>query len=189
MIKWLIHQLTRPAYWAYGLFWSWNLIFLAFMLLGFAPTVLPDMMAAIRTGAIPIIFPLFAVTLILIPLTAVILGALFLRRSPGKLFALGYGIEGPLMILVAVRFFAVGQMTPAVALVMTIAVLGLLTFLWQLLDRRIDSYGSLLTHLRALGLTFLLLTGFYTAIWIAFYALPMAWGTLTWLVEALISLP
>lgn len=128
MIKWLIHHLTRPTNWAYGLFWSWNLIFLAFMLLGFAPTVLPDMIIALRTGAIPLIFPLFAGALILIPLTSVILALIFLRRSPGKLFALGYGVEGPLMILLAIRFFAVGQMTPAVALVMTVAGLGLLTF-------------------------------------------------------------
>ncbi len=36
-----------------GLFWSWNIIFLAFMFLGFAPTVLPKTITAVRTNAIP----------------------------------------------------------------------------------------------------------------------------------------
>src|SRR5262245_6720035 len=148
MITRLIHKI-RPRLWAYGLFWSWNLIFLGFMLLGFAPTVLPDMMGAIRSGAIPLVFPLFALVLSLIPLVAVILGGTILRRSPDRLFALGYGIEGPLMLLLAIRFFVVGEVTPAITLLMTVAGLGLLTFLWQLLDRQIDSRGLLVTHLRA----------------------------------------
>ena len=40
--------------WGYGLFWSWNLIFLAFMMLGFAPNVIPETVNAIRRGLIPI---------------------------------------------------------------------------------------------------------------------------------------
>ena len=32
-----LRKLASPRGWAYGLFWSWNLIFLAFMCLGFAP--------------------------------------------------------------------------------------------------------------------------------------------------------
>ena len=50
-------QLTRKPdqwkIWAYGLFWSWNIIFLAFMAFGFAPRVLPEMLVAARDGVIP----------------------------------------------------------------------------------------------------------------------------------------
>ena len=55
--KWLPRLLNRRT-WAYGLFWSWNVIFLAFALLGFAPQLLPDVIildsreldAAAQTG-------------------------------------------------------------------------------------------------------------------------------------------
>ncbi len=173
-LRTLIHKLTNPRSWAYGLFWSWNLIFLAFMFLGFAPQVLPEMITAVRIGDIPAAFLAYAVILTAIPAVAVILGLTALRRVPGRLFALGYGVEGPLMLLLAVRFFVVREMTPTVALLLSIAGLGMAAFLWQLLDRNIDVRSALLTHLRVIGLTLLLMIGLYAAVWIAFYALPIA---------------
>jgi putative PEP-CTERM system integral membrane protein len=167
-----VRKCTSPRGWAYGLFWSWNLIFLAFMFLGFAPQVLPEMMTAVRTGAIPTAFLAYAAILTAIPAVAVVLGLTVLRRSPGKLFTFGYGVEGPLMLMLAVRFFIVREMTPAVALLLSIAGLGMVTLLWQLLDQNIEVRGSLLSHLRAIGLTLLLLTGLYASTWVAFYAVP-----------------
>jgi len=174
-------KLASPRGWAYGLFWSWNIIFLAFMFLGFAPQVLPEMMTAVRAGAIPAAFLAYAAILTAIPAVAVALGLTVLRRSPGRLFMLGYGVEGPLMLIVGIRFFVVRQMTPAVAFLLSIAGLGIVALLWQILDRDVETRGSLLTHLRAIGLTLLLLTGLYASIWIAFYAAPVAvlgWDTL-----------
>lgn len=57
---------------------------------------------------------------------------------------------------------------------MTAAGLGLLTFLWQLLDRNIDKRDALLIHLRLAGQTLLLITSLYAGVWIAFYATPLA---------------
>jgi putative PEP-CTERM system integral membrane protein len=168
-----LRKLTSPQAWAYTLFWSWNLIFLAFMLFGFAPRMLPEMMTAVRTGDLPAAFPIYALILTLVPVLAVILGLTLLRRSPGRLFILGYGIEGPLMLLLGVRFFVIGELTPAVALLIAIAGLGLAAFSWQLFDQKIDSRGVFLTLLRATGLTLLLMTGLYAGVWIAFYALPL----------------
>ncbi|MGH9818491.1 MAG: hypothetical protein ACRD6I_20710, partial [Candidatus Acidiferrales bacterium] len=48
------------------LFWSWNLIFVTFMLLGFAPTVLPEMLTAVRSNMIPASFLLYALVLTMI---------------------------------------------------------------------------------------------------------------------------
>lgn len=158
--------------WAYGLFWSWNVIFLAFMFLGFAPNVLAEMITAVRAGDIPANFLLYAAILTLIPAVVVVLGFTILRREPTRLFALGYGVEGPIMLLLAIRFFVVRQMTTAVALLLLTAGLGILTYFWQLLDRNIGKRNAILTHLRLVGLTLLLITGIYTAIWIGFYALP-----------------
>ncbi|KAA3657916.1 MAG: hypothetical protein DWQ04_26685, partial [Chloroflexi bacterium] len=160
--------------WSYGLFWSWNIIFLAFMFLGFAPVVLMEMITAVRTGEIPASFLLYAVILTLIPAFAIGLGFTRLRRYPTRLFALGYGVEGPIMLLLALRFFAVRQMTAAVALLLVTAALGILTYLWQLLDKQDGKRHIVLTHLRMIGLTLLLITGIYTAIWISFYALPIS---------------
>src|SRR3990172_2285961 len=103
---------TRINWLQFFLFWSWNLIFLAFMSLGFAPIVLPETFTAVRTGMIPPAYLAYALVLAVIPVAAVILGLTVLRRSPARLFALGYVIEGPLMLMLAVRFFAIRQITP-----------------------------------------------------------------------------
>lgn len=169
-----VRKLASPCGWAYGLFWSWNLIFLAFMFLGFAPQVLPEMITAVRTDVIPAAFLAYALIVTAIPAAAVIIGLTVLRRSPGRLLALGYGVEGPLMLMLAIRFFVVREATPAVTLLLAIAGLGMAFLLWQILDRNIDARGSLPAHLRAIGLTLLLLTGLYAGVWIAFYAVPFA---------------
>ena len=100
-------RLLSKEFWAYALFYSWNIIFLTFMILGFAPAVLPEMITAVQTGTIPLDFLIYGGILTLIPLLTLILGATLLRREPGRLFVLGYGVEGPLMLLLAVRFFII----------------------------------------------------------------------------------
>jgi putative PEP-CTERM system integral membrane protein len=167
-----VHKIAHSRGWAYGLFWSWNLIFLAFMFLGFAPQMLPEMITAVRSGTIPAAFLIYAVILTAIPAAAVVIGLTVLRRSPGRLLTLGYGAEGPLMLMLAIRFFVVREATPAVTLLLSIAGLGMATLLWQLLDHDIHARGPLLAHLRAIGLTLLLLIGLYTGVWIAFYTVP-----------------
>lgn len=160
--------------WQYLLFWSWNIIFLAFMILGFAPTVLAELSTAVRAGMIPIQFIIYGGILALIPLLCVILGATVLRREPAKLFSLGYGIEGPLMLLLAIRFFVIRDATPIVTFLLGVMVLGLAVLLWQFLDNHIDKRGLILTHLRVIGLTLLLIMGLLASVWIAFYAFPIA---------------
>jgi putative PEP-CTERM system integral membrane protein len=172
----LVRQLFNPRAWAYGLFWSWNLIFLAFMLLGFAPLILPELLTAVRAGEVPEAFLITGLALTMIPVVAVVLGLTILRREPGRLFALGYGVEGPLMLLLALRFFLVRDLTPVVAVMLTIAGLGLLTYLWELLDKNMHAHerAPLLAYPRGLGLTLLLMTGLYVGLWIAFYAVPLS---------------
>jgi putative PEP-CTERM system integral membrane protein len=176
MTTWLpqfTRYLTNWQLWAYGLFWTWNPIFLAFMFLGFGPLVLIEMVNATRAGLIPTAFLAYALLMTLIPAIAVVLGLTLLRRTPDKLFTLGYGVEGPLMLLLAIRFFAVRELTPPITLILTITALGLATLLWQLLDRRIEQRSPTLAHLRLVGLTLLLLMGLYASLWLAFYVLPI----------------
>lgn len=172
----------------YGLFWTWNLIFLAFMLLGFAPLMLPELVLATQANIIPLSFAANALLLILIPIVAVILGITLLRREPRKLFALGYAVEGPLMLLVAIRIFVIRELNTTLLFVMIVAALGMLTFVWDLLDKKISERGALLTHLRVLGLTLFALVMLYASIWLAFYALPVAGFLIRGLIEWLTHL-
>ena len=133
-----LRQLTNKDRWAYGLFWSWNIIFLAFMGFGFAPRMLPDLLDSVRAGDIPASFLINGLALSLIPLVAVILGLTVLRNAPGGLFALGYVVEGPLMLMLAVRLFLIRQANPGLTVVMIITGLGMAAFLWQLLDPEIE---------------------------------------------------
>jgi putative PEP-CTERM system integral membrane protein len=166
-------KLLNKRFWSLGLFWSWNVIFVAFMLLGFAPNILPELQTAVASGLIPTHFLVYGGVLVAIPLLAIIIGLTLLRRRPEQLFVFGYGVEGPLMLILAVRFFLVQQATTAVTLLLVVAGLGILTYLWQILDRQIDRRRPLLTYLRLAGLTLLLLTGLYASVWLAFYALPI----------------
>lgn len=172
-----LKRISRRAFnikiWGYGLFWSWNLIFLAFMFLGFAPNLLPEMIDSIRNDLIPIKYLVTAVLVTLIPLMAVIIGLTLLRRSPGKLLALGYGVEGPLMVLLLVRIFVVRDATPVIDLLFLVSLLGVFTLLWQLLDKRIDDRSLALDILRITGLTLLFLVGIYAAVLMAFYVVPL----------------
>jgi len=171
------------------LFWTWNLIFLAFMLLGLAPRLLPLLFVDVRSGLIPVNYLIYATALSAIPVVTVILGLIRFRQAPGSLFALGYVVEGPLMLLLAVRFFLIRQATPALALVMYVAGIGMAAFLWHLLDPAIERRGRFLGSLRLVGLTLMALTSLYAAVWIAFYAVPLATFALAWIGRTLANLP
>ena len=180
-----MHAYSVLEWIAFGLFWSWNLIFLAFMSLGFAPTLLPEIFNSVRTGIIQASFLVYALVLALIPVGAVLLGLTVLRRAPGRLFALGYVVEGPLMLLLAVRFFAIRQAVPGTITLLVIALLGMAAFLWDLLN----PLGKRFAWLRLLGLTLMALVALYAALWIAFYALPLSAYAGEWLLRTFANLP
>lgn len=172
---------------AYGLFWSWNLIFVAFMVLGFAPRLLPEVLNAVRTGLVPTTFLFYGIVLSLVPVVAVVLGLTVLRRQPGSLFALGYVVEGPLMLILALRFFLIRQATPGLTFVMVTAFLGMGSFMWYLLDPHIEQRRRWVAFVRLFGLTLMLLASLYAAVWIAFYAIPMLAAALDWLGKTILA--
>jgi putative PEP-CTERM system integral membrane protein len=172
-----VNEMTTPMNWrdraAYFLFWSWNLIFLAFMVLGFAPRMLPELFTSVRSGLIPFSYLVYGVVLTAIPVASMVLGLTVLSRQPKRLFALGYVVEGPLMLLLAIRFFIIRQATQAVIFVMVVAFLGMAAFLWNVLASGIERRRGLTGYLHLVGLTLMALTSLYAALWIAFYALPL----------------
>ena len=172
-VKKILPLIFNIKVWGYGLFWSWNVIFLAFMFLGFAPNMLPEMIDSIRNDLIPIRFLVSTVLVTLIPLIAVVLGLTFLRRSPDKLLILGYCVEGPLMVLLLARIFLVRDATPAVDVLYLVSLLGMFTVLWQLMDIRINERSLIFDIFRIIGLTLVFLVGIYAAVLMAFYVVPL----------------
>jgi putative PEP-CTERM system integral membrane protein len=169
----IVRRYTRTDKWAYGLFWSWNLIFVAFFALGFAPEIIPYLIISVQRGSIPMLFLIYGIILVSIPLFAIILGATVLRRQPRRLFALGYAIEGPLMLILLIRFFIIREATPAITFMLGIAAIGMGTFIWQLLDRRPQVRPKHVMYLKVIGLTLFLMLIIYASIWVAFYAVPI----------------
>lgn len=163
---------SRLMRWAKGLFWGWNIIFLAFMILGFAPRLIPDLISAIRTNSITPLFLFYAVFLSLVPPLTMAFAYLVLRQDAYRLFALGYVIEGPLMLILAVRFFAIRQGSTGLMFLMYYVFLAMSAFLWDLIDRDSEERSRLVVWLKLSGLTMMLLVAIYASVWIAFYALP-----------------
>ena len=183
------------------LFWSWNAIFLAFALFGFAPLVGFQLFEAVRVGLVPWEFLAYGLALTGVPVFAVAVGALFLRRSPARLFAMGYGIEAPLLIAMIGRLFGIREMMAGVSFLLTLATIGIATLLWQLLiplnklnpveTRKpvANTWLGALVVLRVIGLTILTLVGLYTSLWAAFYALPVIASVIRMAIEFIRELP
>jgi putative PEP-CTERM system integral membrane protein len=185
-----MRQLIKSPFWGYTIFWSWNLIFLLFFTLGFTPVILASLLQAAREGWVHASFLAFGGLMVLIPIASVVLGLTVLLKHPNRLLVLFYGVEGPLLLVLCVRFFVVGEATPAVTAIMVAAFIGLATLLWQVLNvRGGDSRGALVTALRVVGLTALLLAGVYAAVWLAFYSLPLVAQMINALVLAVRSVP
>jgi putative PEP-CTERM system integral membrane protein len=164
---------SRSEKWAFGLFWSWNLIFVAFFALGFAPLMIPNLIDSVRSGLTPVPFLIYGIILVSIPLFAILLGATVLRREPRRLFALGYAVEGPLMLILLIRFFIIREATPAINFMLVVAAIGMAVFIWQLLDRRPQVRPQYVMYLKVIGLTLFLMVVIYASIWVAFYAVPI----------------
>lgn len=161
------------------LFWFWNILFLAFVLLGFAPVLLPELVLSLRAGITPLVYFIYAVVIVLIPVVCVVLALTVFRNDPGKLFALGYVVEGPSMLLLVLLLFVVRETTLTIAMLALITALGMIAFLWQLIRR---AQTPTWTAVQAAGLTLMLVVALYAAGWVAFYALPLAsviWEAIT----------
>ena len=160
--------------WTRGLFWGWNVVFLAIMLLGFAPQQLPQLIKSVREGVTPLIYLVYSLVLISIPIVATLIGIFVLRKKPDKLFALGYVVEWPLLLILAFRFFVINEGNPAITVLLVWLAIAEAIFLWYLLDEKIDTRPNFWRHLRLAGLTLLFSGTIYAAAWLAFYIPPLA---------------
>jgi len=156
------------------------------MVLGFAPRLLPEVLHSVRIGIMPVIYLVDGIALSFVPLLAIILGLTVLRRAPVRQVALGYVVEGPLMLALAIRFFVIRQATPGLTAMLCMAGLGMAGFLWEVLDPLLERGGRWKSLLRLVGLTLMALTSLYAAAWVAFYAVPALVAFFKWLGGALL---
>ncbi len=153
-------------------FWTWNMIFLAFMFGGFLPVIVIDLFRSVRSGFVPPVYLLYLFILTAVPILTVTLALTALRGSTLKLFGLGYVVEGPLMLLLLFRFFAVRQSTPVITVLMATAGLGMLAYLWHLLPR-LSEGNAAGRWLRLAGLGLLAGVVLYAAAMLVFYVPPL----------------
>lgn len=161
-------------------FWSWNVVFVAFVFLGIAPFVLWFLLLGAIDGLVPWDFCLFSLLLVFVPCACMIFGVMFLRREPDKLLRLFYGIEGPLMLLCTARLFLVRELTPGVTQILCTLYAGAFFYMYEMLRGPIvpvpgpgPSRGFLGVQL--FGQTLALLGGAYVAAMLLFYVPPAAW--------------
>lgn len=154
-------------------FWSWNAVFFSVVYLGLLPYILWDLLWHTVEGPIPWDFTLFSCLLLFIPVPCSIFAAVFLRKDPAKLMGLFYGIEAPLLLLCACRLFLVREMTPGVALLLSLFYVSAFFYLHELIQGY--SLRPFTAHAQLIGHTVLLLCGLFTASLVAFYVPPFFW--------------
>jgi len=167
------------------LFWTWNFVFIAFTVLGFAPVVLVDMLRAARVADVATPMAVWGMALVLIPVLSVGIALRFLRDRPQALYAFFYGVEAPLMLIAAVRLFILRDLPAHAAMLYTAALIGLAALAFEILFGRKESAPRAVLAARVAGLTVLTITGIYVAAWVAFLAAPVAWMYLDFVGEAL----
>ena len=155
------------------LFWSWNMVFTGFLLAGFVPFLLMDMIRAVQVGEMPTVYVLYGVGLASVPIITIALALTKLRGKAGKLFVLGFAVEMPFMVLLATRLFAIRQATTTLNLMLLLTAVGISTVLWHLLDDRIDERPFAIQLIRLIGASCTLLVGVYISLWGMFYVLPL----------------
>ena len=157
------------------LFWVWNIVFVAFAVLGFAPVALVDILRDLRQASVTPAFVVWGLAFVLIPIVTMVLAYWLLRDRKNTLYALFYGVEAPLLLISAVRLFIIRDMQPLVATLYVFSLIGLTALALEIfIGRREDASRPVLVA-RFIGLTLLLCTGLYVAVWLAFVVAPVAW--------------
>lgn len=131
------NALVRALFGIFGylLFWGWNLWFVSWLWLGLGPFVMWPMFVAVGSGMVPLPFALCGLLLIATPALGLVAGLLpRWRTDPGRLLSLFYGVQAPVMLLLAVRMFAVQQLTWPTGLLLAMTLIGglsLVRTLWS----------------------------------------------------------
>ena len=154
------------------IFWGWNGLFLLVLALGFGPAVLVDLVRAASIGVVPVPFAVFSGVLVALPVAGLGLGLWKLRRDPGRLLSLFYGVQAPLMVLCLVRIFGIQQLTASTTLALGAGFVATAALLATLL-RPFREVRPSLQAARLVGQTTYLVIGLWLGGLVLVYAPPL----------------
>lgn len=168
----------------FGLFWIFNVSALFIIYVGIMPFVAPAMVADALAGEVPFNFMAPFMGLVLIPTICTIVGALPQRKRFISRSQLFYAIEAPLVLVCLIRFVALRDLTPATALLFTIAILGAsITGHW--LFRELQPRLKAIDGVHLAGLTLMSAISLYLMAILSFYILPVLWVVVIYLFPVL----
>ncbi|MDJ0717393.1 MAG: TIGR02921 family PEP-CTERM protein [Prochloraceae cyanobacterium] len=163
----------------HSIFWLWNLIFLTVVGLGLLPFVGIALIVATIDGDIPFEFFISFVTLIAVPTICTLIGIFLLRKQPRELIRLFYGVEAPLFVLCLLRLFVFRELTPASTLVLGTIFLCIFAFGLELVAGYAKE-NKILAWLQLVAHSLMLLIGCYMGLVLLFYAVPVAFTSITY---------
>lgn len=154
-----------------AIFWSWNLVFLLFIYVGFLREFGLELLQDALAGEIPTTILLSIVGLIVVPTLCTLVGWFRLRKHPVLLMRLFYGVEAPIFALCLLRLFIIRDLTPASSQILGTLGFCMLTFgieLWcgYAARHRALAWFQMLSH------SLMLVTGVYVGTLLAFYMVP-----------------
>jgi putative PEP-CTERM system integral membrane protein len=156
----------------YGLFWSWNVLFLVFVAFGFTPMFGISILTEWFGGDLPWGFLAYGLLLCLLPLSMVVLAAAKLRSAPAKLLGVLFAVEGPLFVLSLIRLFLLRELNPAMTFLVAGIWVSAAAYLFEQL--RAQRRGPVaLNAARLVASTASALLGAYLAALVLFYAIPL----------------
>jgi putative PEP-CTERM system integral membrane protein len=159
------------------IFYGWNAVFIALVYFGLIPFHAQELQDLLRDEGLPPAAVGLLVAAALVPPLATALGLLRLRRQPGALLNLFYGVEVPMLLMSLYGLACLRDPGPGLLLLLAAYGLGATGLVLALLTRRPEAPGAggptltlALTALHAAGSFF----GLYVGGLLAFFLLPLA---------------
>ncbi len=173
----------------FGMFWSWNVLFVSFVTFGVAPFLLPGLVGDLIRERAPASLVVWSLVAIAIPLACAGIGLTrAYRRDPRKLLALLFAVEAPLFLVALVRLFAVREANAGLSTVGCAVIVAATVAFMDLHRPPEDAVGrsgrgrTIAVAAKLAGHAFSLLVAAHLALWALFYAIPTA----AWLATALL---
>lgn len=173
----LIKSFFNSAFFTYGLFWSWNILFaILFVWLEVESSFIFSILKDIYYAIIPLDLALFGILAAVLPFICIVLALTVFKGKRTKLIQLFYGVEGPLLLLCLLRITVLRELTAGTSHLLLLLLIGGLFYFYGLLSSSTDKkQKKWWIYLNNAGHICMLIIGCLIAIIIAFYILPLLW--------------
>lgn len=157
---------------SHGIFWLWNALFMLVVYLGLLPFVGVPLLQALAAGEVPFPFVLPLAGFLLVPPACTLVAMVKLRKHPGLLMRLFYGVEAPIFALCILRLFILRELTPASTVVIVAGALAIATMAVEIMTGY-AAYNKGLARFQMAAHTVVLLVGLYVGSVLLFYTVPL----------------